>query len=103
MAACELGLTALAIGVLEHIDGLEVRRLQHEDECCGFGGSFSVKLPEVSAGMMRSKLADAAESGAGVLVSTDLSCLAHIEAGARGTGQQLETWTLAELLARALG
>ena len=99
----ELGLTALAVGVLEHIDGLEVRRLQFEDECCGFGGSFSVKLPEVSAGMMRSKLADVKASGARVLVSTDLSCLAHLESGARGTEQPLETWTLAELLARALG
>jgi L-lactate dehydrogenase complex protein LldE len=98
----ELGLSALALGVLAQVEGLEVRRLQYEEECCGFGGSFSVKLPEVSAGIMRAKLEDVAGSGAHVLVSADFSCLAHLDAGARGLGQRLETWTIAELLARAL-
>jgi L-lactate dehydrogenase complex protein LldE len=79
-----------------------VRRLQFEDECCGFGGTFSVKHPEVSAAMMSAKLADTDLSGARVLVSTDLSCLAHIEAGARGLGMPIETWTVAEVLSRAL-
>ncbi len=99
----ELGLSALAISLLERVQGLEIRRLRFEEECCGFGGSFSVKLPEVSAGMMRAKLDDVRETGARVLVSTDFSCLAHLEAGARGLEQPLETWTIAELLARALG
>jgi L-lactate dehydrogenase complex protein LldE len=99
----ELGLSALALGLLARIEGLEVRRLAHEPECCGFGGTFSLKLPEVSGGMLAAKLGDVQATGAHVLVSTDFSCLAHIEAGARGSGMRLETWTLAELLARALG
>jgi L-lactate dehydrogenase complex protein LldE len=99
----ELGLTGDAIALLGRIVGLEVRRLSGEEECCGFGGSFSVKLPEVSAAMLRAKLDAVAATGARILVSTDFSCLAHIEAGAHGLGLELETWTLSELLARALG
>ncbi len=98
----ELGLTGPVIGLLSRVEGLETRRLRYEDECCGFGGTFSVKQPEISAAMMSAKLADAEATGAKALVSTDLSCLAHLEAGARGLGIRLETWTVAELLSRAL-
>ena len=98
----ELQLTSTVLGLLGRVEELEVRRLRFEDECCGFGGTFSVKHPEVSAAMMSAKLADTDLSGARVLVSTDLSCLAHIEAGARGLGIGIETWTVAEVLSRAL-
>lgn len=99
----ELGATASALALLSRIEGLELRRLNFESECCGFGGAFSVKLPEVSVAMMTAKLDDVRGSGARVLVSGDYSCLAHLDGGARGIGLKLETWTLAELLSRALG
>lgn len=99
----ELGATPHALKLLGVVQGLEVRRLAYEDECCGFGGAFSVKLPEVSVAMMTTKLDDVRETGARVLVSTDYSCLAHLDSGARGIGLKLETWTMAELLSRALG
>jgi L-lactate dehydrogenase complex protein LldE len=99
----ELGLTDTVLGLLARIEGLEVRRLAFEEDCCGFGGAFSVKLPEVSVAMMTAKLDDVSASGAKVLVSTDFSCLAHLEAGARGIGLTLETWSIAELLSRAIG
>jgi L-lactate dehydrogenase complex protein LldE len=98
----ELGITSDVLGLLARIDGLDVRRLEFEDECCGFGGVFSAKLPEVSAGMRRAKLDDIVSTGARVVISTDLSCLGHLEAGAIAGGQALETWSLAELLERAL-
>jgi L-lactate dehydrogenase complex protein LldE len=98
----ELGITSTVVSLLSRIEGLDLRRIEHEAECCGFGGSFSVKLPEVSAAMMSTKLGDLQASGARILVSTDLSCLAHLEAGARGLGMDAEMWTIAELLARAL-
>lgn len=88
--------------LLERIEGLEIRRLAHEEECCGFGGSFSVKLPEVSVAMMTSKLDDIALAGARVVTSADYSCLAHLQAGAEGIGLQMEAWSLPEVLARAL-
>lgn len=98
----ELGTSAETLALLETIEGLEVRRLAFEDECCGFGGTFSVKLPEVSVAMMTGKLDDARATGARVLVSSDLSCLLHLQAGADGLGVRLETWSIAELLSRAL-
>lgn len=99
----ELGATPAAIALLARIEGLELRRLSFEGECCGFGGAFSVKLPEISVAMMTAKLDDVRATGARVLVSGDYSCLAHLDGGARGMGLKLEAWTLAELLSRALG
>jgi L-lactate dehydrogenase complex protein LldE len=98
----ELHATSAVLALLNRVEGLEVRRLLNEDDCCGFGGSFSAKLPEVSVAMMTAKLDDVAVTGARVLVSTDYSCLAHLEGGARGIGIQLQGWSLPELLARAL-
>jgi L-lactate dehydrogenase complex protein LldE len=98
----ELGLTDTVTSLLEEIEGLDVRRLRYEEECCGFGGTFSLKLPEVAGGMVGGKLDDVMATGARVLVSTDLSCLGHIESMARGRATPLETWSVAELLAKAL-
>lgn len=98
----ELHASGAALQLLARVEGLEVRRLANEEECCGFGGSFAAKLPEVSVAIMTSKLEDISVSGARVLVSTDYSCLAHLEAGARGVGMQVQGWTLSELLARAI-
>lgn len=98
----ELGLTTTVLDLLGRVEGLEVRRLRFEAECCGFGGTFSVKQPESSSAIREAKLADVVDSGARVLVSTDLSCLSHVASGARAAGVPLETWTVAELLSRAL-
>jgi L-lactate dehydrogenase complex protein LldE len=98
----ELHASGAALGLLARIEGLAVRRLQYEEECCGFGGTFAAKQPEVSVAMLTGKLDDIGLSGARVVVSTDYSCLAHIEAGARGIGMQVEAWSFPELLARAL-
>jgi L-lactate dehydrogenase complex protein LldE len=98
----ELGLTPTELALLERVAGLDVRRLVHEAECCGFGGTFAVKEPQVASAMVGAKLADISGTGAHVVVSADLSCLAHLDSAARGLGVELETWTFAELLSRAL-
>ena len=98
----ELGLTQGAVDLLARVEGLDLRRLAYEGECCGFGGTFTLKEPEVSVAMAQAKLADIATTKARVLVSGDLSCLAHLGATASAQSQELETWTLAELLDRAL-
>ena len=98
----ELGITSKLIDLLEHINGLKLRRLSHEEECCGFGGAFTVKQPEVSVEIARTKLGEITETGAQILVSEDLSCLTHLQATAEGDRRKLETWTIAELLDRAL-
>jgi L-lactate dehydrogenase complex protein LldE len=98
----ELGASDAIAAVLARVRGLEVRLPSHAEECCGFGGTFALKQPEVSVEMMRAKLEDLAATGARVLVSPDFSCAAHLQAGAAGLGIQLEAWTLPELLASAL-
>lgn len=99
----ELGTTATIASLLARVEGLEVRRLAREDECCGFGGTFSAKLPEVSSVMAGWKVEDIVATGAKAVVSGDTSCLAQIQAQARQRGQAIEAWSLAGLLARALG
>ncbi len=88
-------------GLLAGLDGLVFASLDRPDECCGFGGSFAVGEPDVSVSMGRDKLADASSHGAEVLVSSDPSCLLHLEAIARHGGASLRLLHVAELLEEA--
>lgn len=87
--------------LLTGLNGLTLVPLDRPDECCGFGGSFAVGEPDVSAAMGRDKLADAAAHDAEVLVSSDPSCLLHLEAVAARRGNALRTMHIAELLEEA--
>jgi L-lactate dehydrogenase complex protein LldE len=98
----ELGASKSALRVLGLVKGLDVRRIASEDECCGFGGTFATKFAEVSEEMGRAKLENVAASGAHVIVSGDVSCLAQLQSVADGSGIETETWTIAEVLAGAL-
>jgi L-lactate dehydrogenase complex protein LldE len=95
------GLSGPMHGLLEGLDGLSLVALDRPDECCGFGGSFAVGEPDVSVSMGRDKLADVATHGGTVLVSSDPSCLLHLEAVARYAGATLRTMHIAELLEEA--
>ena len=79
--------------------GLELREMDIAEECCGFGGTFSVKFPEVSGGMARTKLASIARTGARAVVGIDASCLMHLQGAASHGGMPLRTMHLAEVLA----
>jgi L-lactate dehydrogenase complex protein LldE len=70
------------------------------DECCGFGGSFAVRLPEVSARMGRARLREWADAGAEYVTGTDVSCLLHLEGIRQREGSGPEAIHLAEILAR---
>lgn len=85
--------------LLSRVRGLELVDLPAAEECCGFGGTFSVKNPDVSAAMGADKVAHALESGAEYLVAADNSCLMHIGGTARRSGAPIATIHLAEILA----
>lgn len=70
-----------------------------EEVCCGFGGVFSVKQPEISDLMLQRKLDAIEDSGAEVLCGGDVSCLMHMEGGLRRRGSAIEVRHIAELLA----
>jgi L-lactate dehydrogenase complex protein LldE len=85
--------------LLRAVSGLELVELVGAEECCGFGGTFSVKNPDVSAAMGTDKVAHAVESGAQYLVAADNSCLMHIGGVAQRSGAPIKTVHLAEVLA----
>ncbi|HYO80047.1 MAG TPA: (Fe-S)-binding protein [Bryobacteraceae bacterium] len=85
--------------LLANVEGLELREMDAAEECCGFGGTFSVKFPEVSGGMVRTKIDSILRTGAGVVVSIDSSCLMQIQGAIQRAGAPVRTMHLAEVLA----
>ena len=86
------------LSLLEAVEGLELRELANPETCCGFGGSFSVKLPHISEGMLADKVASVRESGADTLVSCDMSCLMHIGGALRRQDPDVRIRHIAQVL-----
>jgi L-lactate dehydrogenase complex protein LldE len=78
--------------------GVAVDEMPNAERCCGFGGTFSVKLPDVSVAMADEKLDEAVATGASTVVGCDLSCLMHLEGRASRRGLALEFKHLAEVI-----
>ena len=95
----ELGAGAAPRALLGRVPGLELVELPDAAVCCGFGGAFSVKMPELSGAMLDAKIAAAEATGARVLTSTDCGCLMHLGGALRRRGSPLETLHVAEILA----
>jgi L-lactate dehydrogenase complex protein LldE len=85
--------------LLSHVRGLKLEEMDIAEECCGFGGTFSVKFPEVSGGMARTKIDSILRTGADYVVSVDSSCLMQLEGTIRRAGLPVRTMHLAEVLA----
>lgn len=84
--------------LLEMVDGLELVELDRPDECCGFGGTFAVAEPAISAKMGRDRLADHRRNGAEVVTAGDMSCLMHLEGLIKRQKMPLKVMHLAEIL-----
>jgi L-lactate dehydrogenase complex protein LldE len=95
----EMGVREEPRTLLSSVEGLERRELADPEICCGFGGLFSVKYPDISERMADDKLADAAATGASLLIGSDLGCLLHLAGRARRKGMALEFRHAAEILA----
>jgi Fe-S oxidoreductase len=80
----------------------EYKPALEEDVCCGFGGSYSVKFPEVSSQILEKKLNNMESSGAGVLVTDCPGCVLQLRGGEEQRGRKLKVEHIAELLARQL-
>jgi L-lactate dehydrogenase complex protein LldE len=85
--------------LLAKVKGLELREMDIAQECCGFGGTFSVKFPELSGGMARTKIESIKKTGASTVVSIDSSCLMQLRGALSRAGLPIETLHLAEVLA----
>ena len=85
--------------LLAKVRGLELREMDAAEECCGFGGTFSVKLPEISGAMVHTKIDSIVRTGAKTVVSVDSSCLMQIQGALARAGLPVRTLHLAEVLA----
>jgi len=99
----ELHLSGQGRQLLEGVEGLELVEMARPDACCGFGGTFSVRLPEMATVMADDKLAQAEETGADVLVAGDAGCLMHVAGRSSRSGSGVRPMHLAVLLAEARG
>lgn len=87
--------------LLRKVRELELVELPGADQCCGFGGLFSVKYPEISASMGADKLRFIKQTGANTLISADMSCLMHLKGLMQRQDVKVRTMHLAEVLASA--
>ena len=96
----ELGIESEPRRLIRAVRGIEFVEMQDYRLCCGFGGTFSVKFPEVSVAMGEDKIRAATEAGAEYLVANDSGCLMHLAGVIHRQGLPVRTMHLAELLAK---
>lgn len=84
--------------LLEKVKGLELVEMNDVETCCGFGGTFAVKFEPISVGMADQKAVNASATGAKYIVSTDHSCLMHLDGYIRKKGINLRTMHIADVL-----
>lgn len=85
--------------LLSYVKGLEIAEMNDVETCCGFGGTFAVKFESISIGMGEQKVEHALATGAQYLISTDHSCLMHLQGYINHKGYSLQTMHLADVLA----
>ena len=85
--------------LLDGVAGLSRREMAETTTCCGFGGTFAVKFEAISVAMAQQKVAHALATGADYIVSTDVSCLMHLEAYIRREKLAIKTLHIADVLA----
>jgi L-lactate dehydrogenase complex protein LldE len=95
----ELGVKQQPRALLRSVAGLELTELPGAEICCGFGGTFCIKYPEISDKMVRDKAADIVATGADTLLAGDLGCLLNMAGKLSRQGQNLRVRHIAEVLA----
>ena len=95
----ELRISDAPRALIGSIPGVELQEMADADACCGFGGLFSVKFPEISTAILDEKLKNIEESGASAVVANDCGCLMHIRGAMERRGMKARAMHLAELLA----
>jgi L-lactate dehydrogenase complex protein LldE len=84
--------------LLARVKGLELVEMEDVETCCGFGGSFAVKFESISLAMADQKVNHALKTGAEYMISTDMSCLMHLDGFIRHRGISLKTLHIADVL-----
>ena len=95
----ECNIKAEPRALLSEVAGLELVEMNDTETCCGFGGSFAVKYDTISVAMADQKIDNAIATEAEFIISTDMSCLMHIDGRINYNGQQIKVIHLADILA----
>jgi L-lactate dehydrogenase complex protein LldE len=95
----ELGIKKQPRELLSSVNGLQIKEMNNSDVCCGFGGTFCVKFPEISTRMASDKVENIEQSGAETLLGGDLGCLLNISGRLKRLGKTTRVYHTAEVLA----
>ena len=85
--------------LLEKVNGLQLLEMEEQDVCCGFGGGFSLKYEPISVEMAKRKIDNVIKTGAEYIISTDLTCLIHLQSYITKNNLPLKTIHLLDVLA----
>ena len=99
----EMGVKRQPRQLLGSVAGLELREMAEPEVCCGFGGTFCVKYPDISTRMVSDKARDVGETGAGLLLAGDLGCLLNMAGRLSREGSKVAVRHVAEVLAGMTG
>lgn len=105
-SACHLrslGLVGTAEGLLGAVRGLRVVPLDNGEQCCGFGGTFAVKYPQISGGMVSEKVACIKRTGCQRVVCNEAGCGMNLAGACRRAGVPVQFTSVAEIVAEGLG
>jgi L-lactate dehydrogenase complex protein LldE len=105
-SACHLrglGLVGVAEQLLGTVPGVNLVPLDKAEQCCGFGGTFAVKYPEVSGGMVADKVSGIRATGCRTVVCNEAGCGMNIEGACRRAGLPVQMTSVAEIIAEGLG
>lgn len=97
-----MGIREEPLTLLEHIQGVEVVPLPEAQLCCGFGGTFSIKMPVISEAMVQEKAQHVLESGADILTGLDMGCLMNISGYLEKQGHPIPAMHVIQLLGKGM-
>lgn len=95
----ELGIKQQPRTLLKTIPGLELREMEDSEVCCGFGGTFCIKYPDISNRMVSDKIANIQATGADLLLAGDLGCLLNMAGKLKRLDSPIQVRHVAEILA----
>jgi L-lactate dehydrogenase complex protein LldE len=98
----ECGIKAGPRLLLANVAGLQLVEMEETETCCGFGGTFAVKFPGISVAMAEQKVENALATGVEYIVSTDTSCLMHLDAYMKKNNKKMKVMHLADVLAQGI-
>ncbi|MBN4064204.1 (Fe-S)-binding protein [Dehalococcoides mccartyi] len=98
----EIGVDEEPLEMLSHIEGLEMTSLERADVCCGFGGAFSVKMPDISSAILDEKLDYIEATGSSTVIAADTGCVYQMQGGLRRRGSKVQVVHIAEILAESI-